>query len=73
MTENKNIEQISEIINSNTEKRVEPEPDMQATQRFEPITEKVEDKKTGLFGLFKKKDNTIEEEVEKKKVVDTLC
>ena len=73
MTENKNIEQISEIINSNTEKRVEPEPDMQATQRFEPITEKVEDKKTGLFGLFKKKDNTIEEEVEKNAIEEIFA
>ena len=73
MTENKNIEQISEIINSNTEKRVEPEPDMQATQRFEPITEKVENKKTGLFGLFKKKDNTIEEEVEKNAIEEIFA
>ena len=73
MTENKNIEQISEIIDFNTEKRVEPEPDMQATQRFEPITEKVEDKKTGLFGLFKKKDNTIEEEVEKNAIEEIFA
>ena len=44
--------------------------DMQATQRFEPIVEEPvvenqKEQKTGLFGLFKKKNNEIEENVER--------
>ena len=68
--ENKNIEQeIKPVIeNENTEKVV----DMQATQRFEPIVTE-EPKGAGLFGLFKKKNNDIEENVEKNAIEEIFA
>ena len=71
--ENKNIEQERKpvIENENTEKVV----DMQATQRFEPIVteEPKEPKGAGLFGLFKKKNNDIEENVEKNAIEEIFA
>ena len=71
--ENKNIEQERKpvIENENTEKVV----DMQATQRFEPIVikELKEPKGAGLFGLFKKKNNDIEENVEKNAIEEIFA
>ena len=68
--ENKNIEQeIKPVIeNENTEKVV----DMQVTQRFEPIVTE-EPKGAGLFGLFKKKNNDIEENVEKNAIEEIFA
>ena len=71
--ENKNIKQETEpvIKNENTEKTI----DMQATQRFEPIVdeEPKETKGAGLFGLFKKKNNEIEENVEKNAIEEIFA
>ena len=68
ITENKNLQQITQALPTFSEKKEET-INMQETQRFTPITEKVEneepEKKTGLFGIFKKKNNEIEEQVEK--------
>ena len=68
--ENKNIEQeIKPVIeNENAEKVV----DMQVTQRFEPIVTE-EPKGAGLFGLFKKKNNDIEENVEKNAIEEIFA
>ena len=71
--ENKNIKQETEpvIKKENTEKTI----DMQATQRFEPIVdeEPKETKGAGLFGLFKKKNNEIEENVEKNAIEEIFA
>ena len=68
--ENKNIEQeIKPVIeNENAEKVV----DMEVTQRFEPIVTE-EPKGAGLFGLFKKKNNDIEENVEKNAIEEIFA
>ncbi len=60
-TESRNMAQIQKLIGSNIPSS-EAEFDMQATQRFTPITEekKKEEKGPGLFGLFRKKN---EEEI----------
>ncbi len=70
-TEEKNIAQIQEIINPEIKEKI----DMQDTIRIEPIIEtakeitaeekKEEKSNGGLFGLFRKKNNEIEENVEK--------
>lgn len=58
--EDKNIAQISQIIKTDDQNRI----NMQETQRFEPIVESP--KQTGgLFGLFKRKNEEIKEDVEK--------
>lgn len=66
--ENKNLEQITQVLPTVSEK-TEEIAKIDETQRFTPITEKIEneepEKKTGLFGIFKKKNNEIEEQVEK--------
>jgi len=51
------------------EPKAEHKVEMQETQRFEPIVEEPkEEKSTGLFGLFKRKNSEIEENVEKNAV-----
>ena len=66
--ENKNLEQITQVLPTVPENKEEIAK-IDETQRFTPITEKIEneesEKKTGLFGIFKKKNNEIEEQVEK--------
>ena len=68
LIENKNLEQITQVLPTVSEKKEEIAK-IDETQRFTPITEKIEneepEKKTGLFGIFKKKNNEIEEQVEK--------
>ena len=46
---------------------------MQATQKFEPITDESERKKTGLFGIFKKRNDVIEENVEKNAIEEIFA
>lgn len=68
LIENKNLEQITQVLPTVPEKK-EKTAKIDETQMFTPITEKIEneepEKKTGLFGIFKKKNNEIEEQVEK--------
>lgn len=68
LIENKNLEQITQVLPTVPEKKEEIAK-IDETQMFTPITEKIEneepEKKTGLFGIFKKKNNEIEEQVEK--------
>lgn len=66
----KNAEEI------NLEKTIEKNNehiDMQATQRFEPITEEPKLEKKGLFGIFKKKNDEIEENVEKNAIEEIFA
>ncbi len=52
-----------------------PSVNMQATQRFETIKEDEAEtpKKVGLFGIFKKKNNEIEEQVEKNAIEEIFA
>lgn len=52
-----------------------PSVNMQATQRFETIKEDETEtpKKVGLFGIFKKKNNEIEEQVEKNAIEEIFA
>ena len=52
-----------------------PNVNMQATQRFETIKEDEAEtpKKVGLFGIFKKKNNEIEEQVEKNAIEEIFA
>lgn len=68
LEENKQVIQTPDVHTDNI--------DMQATQRFEPIveeTEQPEERKKGLFGLFKKKENEIEEDVEKNAIEEIFA
>lgn len=70
--EDKNIKQI-ETENIKTEEK-DYTLDMQSTQKFEPIIETTkEEKGTGLFGIFKKKNNEIEENVEKNAIEEIFA
>ena len=70
VTENKNIEQIGEVIKPVAENK-SAYIDMQKTARFEPIVE--EPKGPGLFGMFKKKNAAIEENVEKNAIEEIFA
>jgi len=60
------VEQLPEVVVPIVEKdEFTAKADMQATQKFQPITEEPKETKVGLFGIFKKKNNDIEENVEK--------
>ena len=73
--ENRNVEQIQNIIPTVERKEViEPVVNIQETQRFEPIEdEKNEPKKVGLFGVFKKRNSDIEENVEKNAIEEIFA
>ena len=72
-TENKSEEPMPKTINSNIEGETITSIDMQATQKFEPITDESERKKTGLFGIFKKRNDVIEENVEKNAIEEIFA
>ena len=71
--ENKSEEPMPKTINSNIEGETITSIDMQATQKFEPITDESERKKTGLFGIFKKRNDVIEENVEKNAIEEIFA
>ncbi len=74
--ENKNIEKIEEVIKPDTKKETintDESLDMQATQKFTPIVEEPKPEKTGLFGIFKKKNEEIEESVEKNAIEEIFA
>ena len=73
ITENRNIEKIEEVASTSVAKNNDETIDMQATQRFQPITEEPEERKKGLFGLFKKKNDEIEKDVEKNAIEEIFA
>ena len=70
--EDRNIQNIAEIIPTIEKHEDNSIINMQETQRFEPIVEEYQGKK-GLFSIFKKKNEDIEEKIEKNAIQEIFA